>query len=142
MCDDGSDGNLLLPGELRDAPDGRRSPRDWIVDVVLFVFAAAVGAALLADDVVRTTATLAGRARHRRRGRGAAWRCGSGARTRSPSPCSPVGGLSRARGGRGLVALFNAALRAPRRSFAAIVALCACRPLSSTRCCIRAATRT
>ena len=37
----------LLPGELRDAPDGRRSVRDWIVDVALFVLAAGFGLVLL-----------------------------------------------------------------------------------------------
>src|SRR5215217_4029877 len=39
----------LLPGELRAAPDGRRSPRDWLVDVALFLFAALVGMIVLAD---------------------------------------------------------------------------------------------
>jgi len=39
----------LLPGELRDQPDGRRSARDWIVDVTMYVLAVAIGAVALAD---------------------------------------------------------------------------------------------
>ena len=39
----------LLPGELRENPDGRRSPRDWIVDVLMYVVALGVGAAVLVD---------------------------------------------------------------------------------------------
>ncbi len=40
----------LLPGELRENPDGRRSARDWIVDVLMYVIALGVGAGVLADS--------------------------------------------------------------------------------------------
>jgi len=40
----------LLPGELRENPDGRRSARDWIVDVLMYVIAVGVGAGVLADS--------------------------------------------------------------------------------------------
>src|SRR5688500_8510524 len=40
---------LLLPGELREAADGRRSTRDWIVDVLMFLTAFTIGVAVLAD---------------------------------------------------------------------------------------------
>ena len=33
----------LLPGELLEAPGGKRSARDWVVDVVLFVAAMVIG---------------------------------------------------------------------------------------------------
>jgi signal transduction histidine kinase len=39
----------LLPGELSDRPDGRRSARDWIVDALMYVIAVTVGALALAD---------------------------------------------------------------------------------------------
>jgi signal transduction histidine kinase len=39
----------LLPGELRDAPDGRRSARDWFVDVMMYLIAIVAGALSLAD---------------------------------------------------------------------------------------------
>jgi signal transduction histidine kinase len=39
----------LLPGELRDDHDGRRSVRDWVVDGLMYFVAALVSAAVLAD---------------------------------------------------------------------------------------------
>jgi signal transduction histidine kinase len=39
----------LLPGELSDRADGRRSARDWIVDVLMYIIAITVGALALAD---------------------------------------------------------------------------------------------
>ncbi len=39
----------LLPGEFRDDADGRRSARDWIVDVLMYVVAIAVGGLILAE---------------------------------------------------------------------------------------------
>ena len=41
--------NALLPGELRENPDGRRSMRDWIVDVLMFLIAVGVGILVFAD---------------------------------------------------------------------------------------------
>jgi signal transduction histidine kinase len=42
--------HALLPGELRDDPDGRRSARDWIVDALLYLIAFGIGIAVLADN--------------------------------------------------------------------------------------------
>jgi signal transduction histidine kinase len=39
----------LLPGALRAAPDGRRSARDWFVDVLMFLLALLIGAAIMGD---------------------------------------------------------------------------------------------
>jgi signal transduction histidine kinase len=39
----------LLPGELRDEPDGRRSARDWIVDVTMYLVAVGIGLLVLID---------------------------------------------------------------------------------------------
>src|SRR5687767_7758058 len=39
----------LLPGELRDEPDGRRSARDWFVDVTMYMLALGTGAFVLGD---------------------------------------------------------------------------------------------
>lgn len=50
----------LLPGALRAAPDSRRSARDWVVDVTMFVLALTIGAIVLSDSWdSHTTATLA-----------------------------------------------------------------------------------
>jgi signal transduction histidine kinase len=42
--------DALLPGELRDGPTGRRSARDWLVDVLMYVIAVGVGVVVLADS--------------------------------------------------------------------------------------------
>jgi signal transduction histidine kinase len=42
--------HTLLPGELRDNPDGRRSARDWVVDVLLYLIALGIGAVVLAES--------------------------------------------------------------------------------------------
>jgi signal transduction histidine kinase len=113
----------LLPGELREAPDGRRSARDWVVDVALFAVAVGLGVALLADgwsehselgavlDIVAGIVSLL-----------ALW-----VRRTRPVAVAVIGlvaaifsGLA---AGASLVALFNAALRASRRALAAIVLL-------------------
>jgi signal transduction histidine kinase len=52
---------FLLPGAMVGAPDGRRSPRDWMVDVVMFVLAVGCGALVLEqswDDHSDLTAIL------------------------------------------------------------------------------------
>jgi signal transduction histidine kinase len=41
--------DALLPGELRDDPKGRRSARDWLVDVLMYLIAVGVGIAVLLD---------------------------------------------------------------------------------------------
>jgi signal transduction histidine kinase len=115
--------NPFLPAELHEDPSGRRSARDWFVDVVLFVFAIVVGAvtlgetgpersdgALVVELVLGTLALLSIWFRRKH----------------------PVGvavfavlasGASALAGGAGLVALFNAAIRAPRRSLPPLVAI-------------------
>jgi len=40
----------LLPGALRAAPDARRSARDWFVDVLMFLLALLIGAAIVGDS--------------------------------------------------------------------------------------------
>jgi signal transduction histidine kinase len=115
----------LLPAEFHDEPDGRRSPRDWLVDVALFVFALAVGAIVVGDtwsehsdlallvDFVAGSAALV-----------ALW-----FRRSHPMRVLAFAMLASAfsafAAGAGTVALFNAVIRAPRRSFPLILALCA-----------------
>jgi hypothetical protein len=42
--------DALLPGELRDDPKGRRSARDRLVDVLMYVIALGVGLVVLLDS--------------------------------------------------------------------------------------------
>jgi signal transduction histidine kinase len=113
----------LLPGELLEAPGGRRSARDWVVDVALFGVAMVIGvlglASITADrsdvgiviDFVVGTAVCA-----------TLW-----VRRRYPVEVAVVAVVVAAffamAGGAALVAVFNAAIRAPRRALVAIVAL-------------------
>jgi signal transduction histidine kinase len=113
----------LLPGELRDSPDGRRSARDWIVDVALFVLAAGFGLVLLgatwqehaelaaAFDVAAGIVSLLALWFRRSRPLAVAVLTLSAAV------------LSALAAGAGMVALFNAALRTSRRTLAALVVL-------------------
>jgi signal transduction histidine kinase len=113
----------LLPGELLEAPGGRRSARDWVVDVALFGVAVVIGvlglssitadrsdAGIVIDFIVGTAvcATL--------------W-----VRRRYPVEVAVVAVVVAAffamAGGAALVAVFNAAIRASRRALVAIVAL-------------------
>jgi hypothetical protein len=105
----------LLPGELRDDADGRRSARDWVVDAVMALVALVVGLAVLADSwdahspamrVVDVAIGLASFVALRwRRARPDA----VGALTAAASICSAFAG------GPALVAGFNVALRGSRR---------------------------
>jgi signal transduction histidine kinase len=113
----------LLPGELLEAPGGKRSARDWVVDVVLFGVAVVIGVlgvtSITADrsdagvviDVIVGTAVCA-----------TLW-----VRRRYPVEVAVVAVVAAAffamAGGAALVALFNAAIRASRRALIAIVAL-------------------
>ena len=113
----------LLPGELLGARGGRRSVRDWVVDVVLFGVAMVIGvlglASITADrsdvgiviDFIVGTAVCA-----------TLW-----VRRRYPVEVAVVAVVVAAffamAGGAALVAVFNAAIRAPRRALVAIVAL-------------------
>jgi signal transduction histidine kinase len=113
----------LLPGELLEAPGGRRSPRDWVVDAVLFVAAMGIGVLglneITADhsdagvviDFLAGTAVCA-----------TLW-----VRRRYPVEVAVtaviVAAFSAMAGGAVVFAVFNAALRASRRALIAIVAL-------------------
>jgi signal transduction histidine kinase len=113
----------LLPGELLEAPGGRRSARDWVVDVALFGVAMVIGvlglASITADrsdagiviDFIVGTAVCA-----------TLW-----VRRRYPVEVAVVAVVVATffamAGGAGLVAVFNAAIRASRRALVAIVAL-------------------
>jgi signal transduction histidine kinase len=113
----------LLPGELLEAPGGKRSARDWVVDVVLFGVAVVIGvlgvASITADrsdagvviDVAVGTAVCA-----------TLW-----VRRRYPVEVAVVAVVAAAffamAGGAALVAIFNAAIRASRRALIALVAL-------------------
>jgi signal transduction histidine kinase len=113
----------LLPGELLEAPGGRRSARDWVVDVALFVAAMGIGVLSLADitadrsdagvviDFVVGTAVCL-----------ALW-----VRRRHPVGVALLAVVAAAffamAGGAVVIAIFNAAIRASRRALVAIVAL-------------------
>jgi signal transduction histidine kinase len=113
----------LLPGELLEAPGGKRSARDWVVDVVLFAVAVVIGVlgvtSITADrsdvgiviDVIVGTAVCA-----------TLW-----VRRRYPVEVAVVAVVAAAffamAGGAALVAVFNAAIRASRRALVALVAL-------------------
>jgi signal transduction histidine kinase len=112
---------LLLPSGLLADTGSRRSARDWVVDVALFAFAVAVGAAVLAtswdqhaaatatvDVALGTIACLA------------LWR-----RRQNPTAVGVLSagfaGISAAAGGAGLVVIFNAAIRSSPRGLAVVV---------------------
>jgi signal transduction histidine kinase len=115
--------NSLLPAELHDDPDGRRSARDWLADVALFVLAFLIGAFVLGEtwedhgtrgavaDIVLGLVALA--ALWWRRSRPVAL-----AVLTLLAAC--VSGLA---AGPSVVALFNAVVRAPRRSLGWIAAI-------------------
>jgi signal transduction histidine kinase len=113
---------MLLPGELRGV-DGRRSVRDWAVDVLMYIVAAAIsglvlvttwddhGSAALVVDFVIGAATYV-----------ALWW-----RRSHPVAVGVATGIasivSAVASGPALLALFNAALRADRRAVLAIAGL-------------------
>jgi signal transduction histidine kinase len=113
---------MLLPGELRGA-DGRRSVRDWVVDALMYAVALGVsalvlsetwddhGSAALAVDFALGVVSYA-----------ALWW-----RRSHPVTVGVLTGaasiVSAAAAGPALLALFNAALRAPRRGILAVVGL-------------------
>jgi signal transduction histidine kinase len=106
----------LLPGGMVDAHSTRRSARDWVVDLTMLAIAVGVGAAVLVEtwddhgeamvvvDVVLGVAACA-----------ALWW-----RRSHPVHVAVVAAVisvvSASSGGAGLLALFNAAIRAPRRA--------------------------
>jgi signal transduction histidine kinase len=113
----------LLPGELLGEADGRRSARDWVVDVLVVVAAISVGlvalsevlpdksdAATAVDAVVGIVVCLA------------LW-----VRRRYPVPVAVAAVAFSAffatAGGAAIVGVFNVALRGSRRALLAVVAL-------------------
>jgi signal transduction histidine kinase len=115
----------LLPGELREHPDGRRSARDWIVDALMYLVAFGIGVAALADtwdahgDVMAIVDV----------GLGVAalialwWRRSHPGRVGVLTVAASI--VSAAAGGPGLVAGFNVALRGSRREIWTVVAIAA-----------------
>jgi signal transduction histidine kinase len=112
---------LVLPGGMLDGGEGRRSARDWIVDATLFVLSVGIGAlslnttwahhgtgARVADIVVGTFACLLLWLRRTRP-------VGVAVFTITASWFFAFAG------GAALVAVFNAAIRAPRRELIWIV---------------------
>jgi signal transduction histidine kinase len=117
--------NPLLPGELREHPDGRRSARDWVVDVLMYLIAIGIGIAVAVDtwdvhgelmmliDLVLGVACLIALWWRR------SYPGGIGVLT---AAASIVSGLA---AGPALVAGFNVALRGTRREIVAVVAVTA-----------------
>jgi signal transduction histidine kinase len=114
---------MLLPGELRDGARGRRSARDWVVDLAMYAIAAGLSALVIGatasdhsdlefviDFVLGAVAFVA------------VW-----FRRSHPLAVGVIAGalslVSGVAGGPALVALFNVAVRGSRRAILAIVAL-------------------
>jgi signal transduction histidine kinase len=108
----------LLPGSTFDGPGAERSLRDWVVDIVITLFALGIGVLAMNDtwaehgmtmkllDVVLGLAAVASLWDRRRHPVGIAV---------FVIPASLISALA---GGAGLVVLFNAALRCDRRNLA------------------------
>jgi signal transduction histidine kinase len=117
--------HALLPGALREQPDGRRSARDWLVDLLMLVIAVGVGLFVLLDvwsehgtalalvDIALGVASLV-----------ALWwrRSHPGVVGALATAASVVSGLA---AGPAVIAGFNVALRGSRRAILAVVALTA-----------------
>ena len=114
---------MLLPGELRGGVDGRRSARDWVVDLAMYAVAAGLsalvltatwsdhsGPAIAVDFALGLVAFVA------------LW-----FRRSHPVAVGLITGVcslaSGAAGGPALLALFNVAIRASRRAILAMAAL-------------------
>jgi signal transduction histidine kinase len=113
----------LLPAELLEEADGRRSPRDWVVDIVVLLAAIGIGVAGLVEtwpdhstaiavvDIVVGSAVCL-----------ALW-----VRRRHPVAVAlaavSLAAFFAMAGGVAIIAVFNAAVRASRRALLAIVAL-------------------
>jgi signal transduction histidine kinase len=113
----------LLPGELIETEEGRRSPRDWVVDVLLVLAALTIGGLGLGEtwsdhsDVMKVVDIVVGTAVCL-----SLW-------VRRSHPVGVafvaviVGAFSAMAGGAAIIAVFNVALRASRRSLLLVVAL-------------------
>jgi signal transduction histidine kinase len=113
----------LLPGGLYEASSGRRSARDWFVDVTMFLLAVGVGLLVLGqvwddrsgvanvvDVAVGSVACLGLWLRRSRPVRVAVFAVTASA-------------FFAMAGGAGLLAIFNAAIRAPRRALVPLAVL-------------------
>ena len=115
----------LLPGELLESAGGRRSARDWLVDVVLFVAALGIGVTNLVEtwpdhsdgmvviDIAAGTAVCLALWIRRRHPVGVA------------VASAVIAAFSAMAGGAVVMAVFNASVRASRRALLAVVALAA-----------------
>jgi signal transduction histidine kinase len=115
----------LLPGELQQTPDGRRSARDWIVDGTMCLVAILVGALAIGDTWDQRSVTV----KFLDIGLGVAglvalwWR-----RSRPGAVGAFTAGLtifSGAAAGPGLIAGFNVALRGTRNEILTVVGITA-----------------
>jgi signal transduction histidine kinase len=113
----------LLPGAMLEAHDGRRSARDWIVDVAMFGLAAGISVFVATTtwsdhdaleqvlDIVIGTVIWLSLWLRRSHAAGVAW------------VAIAASAVSAAAGGPALMALFNAAIRTSGRTLAGIVGL-------------------
>jgi signal transduction histidine kinase len=114
---------MLLPGELRGGIGGRRSARDWVVDVLMYGIALAVSALVLVttwDDHGPVTIAVDFAL-------GAVSFVALWFRRSHPVRVGVIAGVSSlvsgAAGGPALIALFNVAIRASREAVLAIAGL-------------------
>jgi hypothetical protein len=114
---------LLLPSAMLDEPRGRRSVRDWIVDVTMFVLALGIGALVLQDtwsdhSDLQAALDIA---------LGAVAALSLWWRRSHPAAVGAFAGalslVSAVANGAGVMAFFNAALRTSGRTLAALVGL-------------------
>jgi signal transduction histidine kinase len=117
--------HALLPGELRDDPDGRRSARDWVVDALMYLIALGIGIGILADtwddhgdvmllvDIVFGVASLIA----------LWWRRSHPGTVGVLTAAASI--VSAAAAGPWVVATFNVALRGTRREIVTVLAVTA-----------------
>jgi signal transduction histidine kinase len=114
---------MLLPGELRGGVDGRRSARDWVVDLAMYAVAAGVSALVL----TATWSDHSGPAVAVDLALGVVAFVALWFRRSHPVAVGVITGVcslaSGAAGGPALLALFNVAIRASRRAILGMAAL-------------------
>jgi signal transduction histidine kinase len=114
---------MLLPGELRDGARGRRSARDWVVDLAMYAIAAGTSALVLGA----TASDHSGLAIAVDLALGAVSFVALWFRRSHPVAVGVITGVcslaSATAGGPALLALFNVAIRASRRAIAGMCAL-------------------
>jgi hypothetical protein len=121
--------DALLPGDLR----GRRSARDWAVDVVMWLIAVVVGVAVFADSAGRHSAVMALADLTLGLVSLAAlwWRRSRPDRVGVLATAAAI--VSACAAGPALIAGFNVALRGSRRGILAVVGLSAISAFASPR---------